>query len=143
MQAQGQASSRVPVEVWHEIFGFVTSKYEFTLDGRAYVMMNEGLRAEEAAEITKSRFSIIRVCKYWYAIGIKALWSHLRINVYGEPIRAIEGIQEAIRRDPLLASYVIRLSLEESGIPDLHRGCRRACQVDTRRNLDQFSGRRR
>ena len=44
MQAQDRALSRVPVEIWHDIFEFVTSvprKYEFTLDGAAYVMMNE------------------------------------------------------------------------------------------------------
>jgi hypothetical protein len=87
-------------------------------------MMNEASRAEtgiptseEAIEITKSRFSIIRVCKLWYAIGIKALWSHLRINVRAvDTIQAIKGIQEAIRRDRVLASYIIRITLWESGI---------------------------
>jgi hypothetical protein len=121
---QDRAFSRFPVEVWRDIFEFVTTvprKYEFTMDGAAYVMTNEASRAEAGIptsekeyEITKSRFSIIRVCKHWYAIGIQALWSHLRIDVCTEPIRAIEGIQEAINRDTAIASYVIRITLEES-----------------------------
>ena len=117
MQAQDRALSRVPIEIWHDIFEFVTSvprKYEFTLDGAAYVMMNEASRAEigiptpkEAEEITRFLYSIVHVCKHWYAIGIKALWSHLRINIFGDAIRAIEGIQEAIRRDTFLAAQVM------------------------------------
>jgi hypothetical protein len=123
-EVEDRALSRVPVELWRDIFDFVTSvprKYEFTMDGAAYVMANEASRVEtgiptskEASEITRSRFSIIRVCKHWYAIGIRAHWSHLRIGLYAEPIRKIERIQEAISRDTQLASYVIRITLEES-----------------------------
>jgi hypothetical protein len=124
MQASDRALSRVPIEVWREIFELVTlfpRQCEFTKDGAAYVLANEASRAEtgiptskEEDEITESRFSIIRVCKLWYSIGIRALWSHLRIDVCTEPIRAIEGIQGAINRDISIASYVIRITLEES-----------------------------
>jgi hypothetical protein len=73
--------------------------------------------SNEAAEITRTYFSIIRVCKRWYAMGIQALWSHLWINVCKNPIRAINGIQSAINRDKTLASYVIRLTLERTRRP--------------------------
>jgi hypothetical protein len=122
--ARKQSCLRVPIEVWHDIFEFATSvprKYEFTMDGAAYVMANEASREEtgmptskEVVEITRFRFSIIKVCKHLYAMGIKALWSHLRIDVRTEPIRVIEGIQEAISHDTTLTSSVIRLTLEES-----------------------------
>jgi hypothetical protein len=124
LAVQYRAFPKVPVEVWLDIFELVTSvprKYEFTMDGAAYVMANKASRAEtgiptseEAAEITRSRLPIVLVCKNWYAIGIQALWSHLRIDVCTEPIRAIERIQEAINRDATIASYVIRITLEES-----------------------------
>jgi hypothetical protein len=124
-EVQDRALSRVPAEIWHEIFEFVTSvprKYEFTMDDVAYITANEEKKTEtgiptsqRADEITKSRFSTIRVCKDWYGIGIKALWSHLRIDVCTEPIRAIEGIQGAISRDVTIASYVIRITLRDSG----------------------------
>jgi hypothetical protein len=123
-EVQDRALSRVPVEVWRNIFEFVTPvprKYELTTDDAAYVMANAASRAEtgipsskEAANIANSRFSIIRVCKYWYAIEIQALWSHLRIDLCAEPIRKIKGIQEAISCNATIASYVIRMTLEES-----------------------------
>jgi hypothetical protein len=119
---QGRALSKVPVELWREIFAFVTSvprKYEFTRDGAAYVMANEASRTEtgipnheEVAKAIKLRLRIIQVCKHWYSIGIQALWSHLRINsTSAEAIGALLGIRSAIDHDPTLASFVLRLTI--------------------------------
>jgi len=47
--AQNRFILKVPVELWHEIFTFVTSvphQYEFTSNGAAYVMVNEASKTE-------------------------------------------------------------------------------------------------
>jgi hypothetical protein len=118
---QDRALSKVPVELWREIFTFVTSiphKYEFTRNGAAYVLANDASRTEtgipnrqEIEKIIKSRLLIIQVCKHWYLIGIQALWSHLRINIKAEAVRTLVGIQSAINNDPTLASFVLRLTI--------------------------------
>jgi hypothetical protein len=121
-EVKDRAFSRVPVELWRDIFEFgtVPRKYEFTMDGGAYIMADEASRTEtgiptpeETTENTKFRFSIVQVCKDWYAIGIQALWSHLSIDLCAEPILVIEGIQESINRNTEIASYVTRLTLVE------------------------------
>jgi hypothetical protein len=124
--AQDRALSRIPVELWREIFTFVTSvphEYEFTCNGAAYVLANEASRTEtgipskeEIVKIVNLRLLIIQVCKHWYSIGIQALWSHLCIGLKTEAVRDLVGIQCAIDRDPILASFVLRLTIVRSSI---------------------------
>src|SRR4051812_45548524 len=99
-----KAVSRIPQELWQEIFEFAASvhrKFELTLEGAAYVMANDASRKEtgiptpeEEAELRRLRSTIVQVCRVWDGIGIRALWSHLYIDLEGNPKRAIKGVQK-------------------------------------------------
>lgn len=116
-----QHISPLPVELWRHIFSFSTTipgKDEFSHDVRAFGSMPHNredilatLTPEELSFILKTRHTIVRVCRRWYAIGIEALWSHLRVE--GRSWRSqLEVIHQAVETNPYLAPFVIRLTAE-------------------------------
>jgi hypothetical protein len=70
---------------------------------------------EEDSTIIRSRLSIIKVCRYWYKIGIQVLWSHIRIRLDNNASKSVSGIKSAIKRNKPLANFVIRLAIQAPG----------------------------
>lgn len=114
------ATSKLPVELWHTIFilsASIPGKDEFSLDPRAHGLLTYNtadisalLTKEEEEDLIQMRLSIAKVCKYWYSIGIQHLWSHLRI-IGDQSESRIRQICDTISSKPLLASYVVRLTV--------------------------------
>jgi hypothetical protein len=120
--SQTSVERRLPVEIWRHIFAFATliaGKDEFTTQSASYNPMIcdkantiTSPSPEEQSHIIKARFNIVRVCKYWYFIGIQSLWSHLRLVVHRSSSRRIPvALIESLQRAPLIASYVIRFTV--------------------------------
>lgn len=111
--------NQLPVELWKEIFilaTFIPGKDEFSVEGSAYnVMLCDGPTdnplaptKEEIRKAVHTRLQIVKVCKYWYSIGMPLLWSHLIVDL-SDYVRSIECIYVKVYSDSRLASSVRRL----------------------------------
>lgn len=118
---EGSGHTKVPVELWTEIFWFATAiagKDDLCCDGLAYDILpreETGISSvynySELSQLLGERHKIVHVCRSWYAIGIKSLWSHLiiRPSVTENQLHRLNKILEA-RCD--LAAAVIRLTIQ-------------------------------
>lgn len=111
-----------PVEIWRHIFSFSTEiedRDEFSLEDQALGMMpcNQECRSshlthEELRSILRIRLSIVRVCRHWYDIGIRALWSHFRIQ-RAKWQSQIFNLEEVLGEKPEFGLYVVRITIED------------------------------
>jgi hypothetical protein len=112
------ADERVPIEIWCHIFALGTEipgKNEFSMDGDTYhpiefddpSILGVPDRSEQI-QILKFRLNVVLVCKNWYSMGIRALWSHLWFT---QSRRLGPSIAQSLGLKPELALYVIRLTL--------------------------------
>jgi hypothetical protein len=114
------SSMVLPVELWREIFMLATSipgKDEFSTEGSAHNIMKcddpsiiIAPNSSELSEIIGTRFAIVLVCKFWYAIGMPILWSHLRLNLAGSPTYH-KMIYNKLGTAHEFASYITRLEV--------------------------------
>lgn len=102
-----------------EIFGLATiipGKDDFTVDPAAYAAMtcdnasSNILTPTEQSQIYDGRLNIIRVCRYWYAIGVRLLWSHLRITL-PDSTGILRHVYNILERRPEISRSVIRLTI--------------------------------
>jgi hypothetical protein len=113
---------RVPAELWLKIFESMTpvpSNYQFDLERAACTLANEDYRLEhkyltilEETQAIQYRLAVVQVCRYWYEVGIQALWSHLSLRITERILEILSGIRHAIERRPALAASVIQVSLQ-------------------------------
>jgi hypothetical protein len=110
---------RVPFEIWMEIFIFATiipGKDDLTVDPIAYTAMtcdkasSNILTPAEQFQVYCGRLEIIRVCRYWYAIGVRLLWSHLRVTLPDSTGR-FRHIYHILERRPEISKSIIRLTI--------------------------------
>jgi hypothetical protein len=110
----------LPVELWHEIFTIAANPHERMQEVLHSVLTPLFFSKEEdifRKPFTpqhrlslRTRHSIILVCKSWYFMGIPILWYHLHFNEE-DPRKIGTMIYSAIRRNPTLASHVVRLTI--------------------------------
>jgi hypothetical protein len=111
----------LPVELWQEIFTIAANSDErmqeitYSVLTPCYFFTEEDVfqtpLTAQHRFLLRTRHSIILVCKSWYFIGIPILWSHLQFNE-GDPRNIAAMIYIAIERNPILASYVVRLTIK-------------------------------
>jgi hypothetical protein len=120
--SQISVERRLPVEIWRHIFALATliaGKDEFSTQSASYNPMFcdkvdtiTSPSPEEQSQIIKTRFNIVRVCKYWYFIGVQSLWSHLRLVIHRSSSRETSiTLLESLQKAPVVASYVIRFTV--------------------------------
>lgn len=114
----------LPLEIWQDIFTTTTrpqygsiDKKELWVSFSEYTVLSCGppqalrdLSEYDQSISLKTRHSIVLVCKSWYFMGISMLWSHVRINL-GNTNGVVAHLQDTIKHNHALASYVIRLSI--------------------------------
>jgi hypothetical protein len=114
----------LPIELWEEIFAIATDAdiYWAERDGYWCTIWNpffskkeeDHLRDPMACDnqaLFRTRHSIILVCKSWYFLGIPILWSHLQFNEQ-DPLNIATMIYSALKRNPTLASHVLRVTIK-------------------------------
>jgi hypothetical protein len=110
---------RVPFEIWTKIFTLATiipGKDDLIVDPISYVAMtcdktsSNILTPTEQLQVYNGRLQIIRVCRYWYAIGVQLLWSHLRITLPGST-GTLRHVYNILERRPEISKSVIRLTI--------------------------------
>lgn len=117
-----RALEKIPAELWHKIFESTTPvplKYQFNSERAACALVNEDYRLEhkyftilEETQAIQYHLAVVQVCKYWYEIGIQALWSRLSLRVTDKIFEILGGVRDAIERRPTLAASVIQVSLQ-------------------------------
>lgn len=123
MPIYSQAGPDFPIETWRYIFSLATAipgKNEFSLHHDSFGMMPHGperqsifLTREELSGILKTRYTIVRICRRWYDLGICPLWSHLRMQVVNWETQALT-IKEVIKSKPYLIEDILRFTLDDA-----------------------------
>lgn len=123
--AQDRALERIPIELWRDILDLAAPSSrdcEFLENPAPSVLVDSRSQSdahistpEEDSTVIRSRLSIIKVCRYWYKIGIQVLWSHIRIRLDANASNSVSGIKSAIKRDKPLANLVIRFTVQATG----------------------------
>ncbi|CAG7851431.1 SubName: Full=Uncharacterized protein {ECO:0000313/EMBL:CCA71421.1} [Serendipita indica DSM 11827] len=126
MPARSSASrpsvaAKIPSEVWTEIFREAT-RYngideleldpgEIPFDGQLRPPLPDPVLQQT---ILSTRRSIISVCRRWYDVGIRHLWSHLviwRTASFVDSPLVPSSMIESCKRKPNLAKHVKKLSI--------------------------------
>lgn len=117
-----EMATKLPVELYHSIFAQAVALPgvdDLALNGAAYhttqyeePALSALLKPEQQVELLKRRLNIIRVCRYWYSMGIALLWSHLVIRIDFRSSRTIiQDINFTLTHKPKFAEYVLRFSM--------------------------------
>jgi hypothetical protein len=111
----------LPVELWQEILAIAGSPDEgkeeilYSALTSCFFTTKENIfqtpLTTQHRLLLRTRHSIILVCKSWYFMGIHILWSHLQFNEE-DPRNVGTMIYSAIKRNPILVSHVVRLTIK-------------------------------
>jgi hypothetical protein len=115
---------RLPTEIWTNILCLATRMQdddEFADNVQSIISTKPfnllvGVKCDttgenEEKQIIKDRLCFVKVCKSWYRIAIRFLWSHLKINISPQVCNLI-FIIEQLERSPLLRSFVLRVDID-------------------------------
>lgn len=109
---------KLPVETWQQIFreaSHIETAEEFSMSASAHVGLPwEGSDNWKAARIgeddlfdaLETRKNIVLVCKAWYSMGVKILYSHFRLGSCDEM-----GYYKFLKKDKKLLYYTRRLTI--------------------------------
>lgn len=119
----------LPIEIWQKIFFMVPTTSEDVSDGLLNSQISTNLFYSEDIEdffsnqsgteghlTLKSRLSIVLVCRSWYFMGLPVLWSHLKLKEVDRS-RNLIAIYKFLERNPIMASYVTRLTIVAFSAP--------------------------
>lgn len=113
----------LPTEIWQYIFRIAGDPLDYfnRVDPQFGVASNWFFSDKTEATIRdygdwaypflfRTRLSIILVCKSWYFMGIRLLWSHLRVRERDDR-GFVSTIYQSLKQNPAIASYIIRLTI--------------------------------
>jgi hypothetical protein len=125
--------TKVPVELWTEIFWFaaaIAGKDDLSCDGLAYDILpreetgiSSVYNSSELSQLLAERHKIIHVCRSWYAIGIKSLWSHLIIRP-SITEQQLHRLHKILKTRTHLAAAVIRLTIQFDSDTEFRKSAR-------------------
>lgn len=116
-------------EIWQAIFAIASDPLQYFncfrpnfkvpsnwfFSDRIEVLLHES-EDEDNQALFSTRLSIILVCKSWYFMGIRLLWSHLRLKE-ADDTGIASMVHKELYDNPTIASYVTSLTI----IPHLHQ----------------------
>jgi hypothetical protein len=115
---------QLPVEVLTQVISLATrmheqdefydqaSAFSSTEPSRFLTEPDLSLSARnEERNVFKDRLSFIQVCKVWYQVAIRFLWSNLKIKILPD-LRECVQIIEIFERNPEFESFVRRVQLD-------------------------------
>ncbi|PVF98268.1 hypothetical protein CPB86DRAFT_797414 [Serendipita vermifera] len=109
----------LPEEMLQEILAFATCADfdEFAHDSTFEPVPSRGLSpnyiSADIIWVFEDRLSVVLVCKSWYKLGLRFLYSHLRLDISWWNHNR-DQFTKLLSREPTLCSYIIRLDLSES-----------------------------
>ena len=115
------SSVRLPVELWIQVLTLAAghpTKDEFADKVESYerfprdqrTIFPQMTRGEETI-LLRSRIVLALVCKAWYPIVIKLLWSHLRVILNKALFNAMERVLETLHHNPHIGTLVRHLTI--------------------------------
>ncbi|PVF98267.1 hypothetical protein CPB86DRAFT_362004 [Serendipita vermifera] len=110
---------RLPLELLHQILAYAASPdydefgYEATFEAVPSSGAPPTYISTDEVWVFKDRLHIAMVCKLWYKIGIRFLWSHLSLTISWWK-RHQDHFPNLLLREPTLCTYIIRLDLSYS-----------------------------
>lgn len=118
----------LPTEILISVFSHITAVPfydEFSEDVEAYIRLDcdpktptRAIAHDQEAEIIQARLRIVLTCKRWHDIGLRTLWSHLRIGS-SFSLASILHIIDYIGKNPQHAVFVRRLTVLPMWFPSI------------------------